>query len=477
MTRFPVGAASRAISSSRSWVVLAVALAVCTPLVVTAQPYDVPPTWGGDLWSRPRLTGDWFGFRDEMGKRGVVVDIDMLQILQGNATGGQDTGVSYGGTAEYTLHVDTGKLGLWPGGFFRVYGMSGFGKSENEDVGATMGAVNMAATLPEPHTSTALMDLTYMQFFTTWLGVFAGKVYGLDADNNDFAHNYRTQFLNMGLNINLAAALAPISAWGGGLVVVPWKDALMTVSVLDPDGTPVDNSLAGAFSSGVLVGAEGRVTIRPFGLAGHQLVGGYWSNKERLRIDQDPSNIALFLAESRFPRLNDPGPILRRILERFFPQLLVPVQPAKTQNYTWTVYYNFDQYLWNPGSDKNRGLGVFFRFGASDGQVNPVKYAYNVGFSGNGVVPGRADDTFGVGWSRIQFSNNLVPFLRDTLHLGLDHEDAVELYYNIAATKWLGVTVDLQIVDPGLKKTLTSSGELKDVNTAVVGGLRAYVRF
>jgi porin len=153
------------------------------------------------------------------------------------------------------------------------------------------------------------------------------------------------------------------------------------------------------------------------------------------------------------------------------------VQPAKTQDYTWTVYYNFDQYLWNPGSDKNRGLGVFFRFGASDGQVNPVKYAYNVGFSGNGVVPGRADDTFGVGWSRIQFSNNLVPFLRDTLHLGLDHEDAVELYYNVAATKWLGVTVDLQVVNPGLKKTLTSSGELKDVNTAVVGGLRAYVRF
>jgi porin len=100
-----------------------------------------------------------------------------------------------------------------------------------------------------------------------------------------------------------------------------------------------------------------------------------------------------------------------------------------------------------------------------------------VGLSGNGVVPGRPDDTFGVGWSRIQFSNNLVPFLRDTLHLGLDHEDAVELYYNIAATKWLGLTVDLQVVNPGFKKTLTSSGELKDVNTAVVGGLRAYVRF
>ena len=458
------------------WLVLVAALALVAPVVALAQPYDVPPTWGGDLWSRPRLTGDWFGFRDEMGKKGVVVDIDFLQILQGTATGGRDTGVSYGGTADYTLNVDTGKLGLWPGGFFKVYAMSGFGDGENRDAGV-ISAVNMAALLPEPNTSTALMNLTYMQFFATWIGVFAGKLYMLDADANDFAHNYRTQFLNFGLNINQAATLAPVSAWGGGIVLVPWKDALMTVSVMDPSGTPGSNNLGEAFADGVLVGAEGRVTIRPFGLTGHQLVGGYWSNKERLTIDQDPTNIGTFLLTSRFPRLQDPGPVLRRLLERFFPQLLVPVQPAKTQNYTWTIYYNFDQYLWNPSNDPTRGVGIFFRFGASDGQVNPVKYAYNVGFAGNGVVPGRPDDSFGVGWSRLQFSNNLVPFLRDALHLGLDHEDAVELYYNFAATKWLGLTVDLQIVNPGLKKTLGSGGQLKDVDTAVVGGLRAFVRF
>jgi porin len=202
-----------------------------------------------------------------MGKRGVVVDLDFLQILQGTATGGRDTGVSYGGTADYTLNVDTGKLGLWPGGFFKVYAMSGFGDSENDDAGV-ISAVNMAALLPEPTTSTALMNLTYMQFFATWIGVIAGKVYMLDADNNAFAHNYRTQFLNFGLNINQAATLAPVSAWGGGIVIIPWKDALLTASVVDPDGTPRDNSLTGLFSSGVLVGSEGRVTIRPFGLVG-----------------------------------------------------------------------------------------------------------------------------------------------------------------------------------------------------------------
>ena len=106
----------------------------------------------------------------------------------------------------------------------------------------------------------------------------------------------------------------------------------------------------------------------------------------------------------------------------------------------------------------------------------PIKNTYNVGLAGNGVVPGRHHDTFGVGWSRIQFSNNPVPFLRDALGLGLDREEAVELYYNVAATKRLGLTVDLQIVNPGLKKTRTSSGELKEANTAIVERLRAVVR-
>ena len=45
-------------------------------------------------------------------------------------------------------------------------------------------------------------------------------------------------------------------------------------------------------------------------------------------------------------------------------------------------------------------------------------------------------------------------------------------------TSWLGATLDLQIVNPAMKKRINSSGTgLQDVETAVVGGLRLYVRF
>jgi porin len=62
---------------------------------IHAQPVDIPATWGGDFWSRPRLTGTWGGLRDELGKKGVVLDVDLLQTLQGVATGGDSDVTTY----------------------------------------------------------------------------------------------------------------------------------------------------------------------------------------------------------------------------------------------------------------------------------------------------------------------------------------------------------------------------------------------
>jgi porin len=226
-----------------------------------------------------------------------------------------------------------------------------------------------------------------------------------------------------------------------------------------------------------MVLASGRFTIKPFGLVGHQTVGGMWSNKERVSLIQDPSNTGTFLLQERFPRLQDPGPLLRRIVERFVPQLLVPVQPANRENSTWAMFYSFDQYLWQPAGDPTRGIGLFFNFGATDGRANPIKYIYSAGIGGKGIVPGRPHDTFGVGWARTQFSDNFVPFLRRSLDLGLDHEDAIEMFYNASITRWLNVSLDLQVIEPALQKMLGSSGQLKNVDTAVVGGVRMYIRF
>jgi porin len=199
-------------------------------------------------------------------------------------------------------------------------------------------------------------------------------------------------------------------------------------------------------------------------------------------LSQDPSNIALLLLNDRFPRLANPGPVLTQILQRFFPALLTPTQSANHVDTSWSVNYGFDQYFWQPDGDPKHGIGVFFNFGASDGNPNPIKYAFLTGIGGKGVILGRTDDTFGVGWARSQFSSDFLPFLRQALDLGLEHEDAIEMYYSAALTPWLTATADLQIVNPGLTKTLSSSSSqllpvLANVDTAVVAGVRLRVRF
>jgi len=444
-----------------------------------AQPVPVPETYGGDLLSRPKLTGNWGGVRDEMAKRGVVVDVDWYQILQGVADGGRSTGVDYGGHADYTLNFDSGKAGLWPGGFLRFHAETSYGRNVNQEAGAVQ-APNAFGLLPVPvngGAETTVTNLSVMQFLAKWVGVFAGKLETYGGDDNAFAHGFKDQFMNMGFAFNLTNALVPISALGGGIVLVPWDGAVFSASVLDPTGTPKNSGFGDFFQHGVMVASEGRVTVKPFGLLGHQTLGFTWGDEQRISLIQDPANVARALLFDKFPRLADPGPILRRIIERRFPSLLQPVSSLNTVHDAWNVYYNFDQFLWSPKGNPTRGIGPFFRFGISDGEANPVRYHYNVGIGGKGVVPGRPHDTFGVGWTRLELSDHFVPFLRDTLKLGLEREDAVEAYYNVALTGSLNATVDFQWIDPALKKTLTSDDRLTSVDPVFIGGFRLAVKF
>lgn len=390
------------------------------------------PDYTGDLWRRPRLTGDWGGLRTTLANKGLQLEIDAVHIFQHVSDPGKERTGRYGGSADYTLKFDTGKAGLWPGGFLKLHGETSFGHSVNGNVGA-VSPVNGDFVFPGlGRTATALTNVSLVQFLAPWAGVVLGKLEGYDADANEFADDHRSKFLNLGFDFNLVNALVPISSLGAGVLLVPSKDSIVSLLVLDPNGKPTESGFNNFFKDGIFLASEGRTAIKPFGLGGHQLLGFAYSNKERVSLDQDPTNLARALLQTKFPRLQDPGPILRRILEQRFPGLLIPVQPLNKDSDAWSIYYNFDQYLWNPDRNPNRGVGVFGRFGVSDGKANPIKYHFSFGVGGKGLFPGRERDTFGIGWSRLEFSDEFVPFLRKNVGIGLQHEDTVELYYNLA---------------------------------------------
>ena len=140
--------------------------------------------------------------------------------------------------------------------------------------------------------------------------------------------------------------------------------------------------------------------------------------------------------------------------------------------------YAFDQYFWQPDGDPKHGVGLFFAFGTSDGNPDPIQYAFLAGIGGKGVVPGRPDDSFGFDLARTQFSNSFLPLLRQQFNLGLQREDAIEMYYNMAITPWMNLTSDLQIVDSGLNKAISpTTGKLTGIDTVVVAGARLRIRF
>lgn len=439
-----------------------------------AMPEAVPETWGGDLVSRPRLTGNWGGLRDEMAKKGVTFDVDVYSMPQ-IISGGKNNEGGFWGNAIATLNVDTDKAGLWPGGFLKVQTVTGFGENLAGDIGAIVPA-NINWMLPSFESDTGLQEFIYTQFLSEKFGVFLGKINTI-APTNNFHGDYHNGFMNTALDLPMALALVPLSAYGAGALCLPTPDITLVGMALDPNGTIKDDDLGEIFNNGVMAIGSADLKINPWDLSGHQNVMFAWSNKDRPSLTQAPSNIASYLLTARFPRLGNPGPLLSEILATRPLPISIPPQPLKQESETWAAVYSFEHFLWQPDKDPKRGVGAFFSVGVSDGNPNPIKYSYSLGLVGKGIVPGRLRDDFGIGWARTEFSDDFVPSLRNRFDLGLDHEDAIELYYNASITPWLNIVPSFQAISPALNKTVDSSGNLKDIDTIYIASVNVGIRF
>jgi porin len=245
--------------------------------------------YSGDVFTRSTLTGDWDGYRNNLAARGITFDLNVTQIQQGVLSGGKSEAWEYGGRGDLTGHLDTQKLGLWPGGFLTIELEGDWSHSVNLNTGALLPA-NTSQLFPLPGgENVALPNLSYAQFFSRYAGVFAGKLQTItNGDMNEFAHGKGdSQFYDLAFNINPVALVVPYSTLGTGLIVLPTADpkkAIVTFSVLSATGkasTTGFNNMNGAIFAG-----EGRVRTGFFGLTGHQLVGALYSDKPYTSVDQ-----------------------------------------------------------------------------------------------------------------------------------------------------------------------------------------------
>jgi porin len=412
----------------------------------SANPYS------GDFFSRSTLTGDWLGSRNDLAAKGLTFDANLTQIGQGVVDGGKSGAWEYGGRGDLTFHLDTQKLGLWPGGFLTVELEGNWADSVNGKTGALV-PVNTSQLFPLPTgNNVALPAWNFAQFLSRYAGVAFGKFQTISgADMNEFAHGKGdTQFFNLSFNFNPVVLAVPYSTLGAGAIVLPTADvnqALLTASVISATG---EASTAGCDDlDGPIVAGEGRVRTDFFGLTGHQLLGALYSWKRYTSVDQRLG----FVIENR--RLE-----------------------AKTG--TWAVYYNFDQYLYQPDKGKDQGVGLFGRFGASEGDPVPVQYFYSIGVGAKGPIECRPFDQTGIGYYYSSI-NNPVLQLPFTTREFLRDEWGFEVYYSIALTPWLLLTPDVQVIGPAQKREVVR-GLLprpigQSVETATVLGFRARIVF
>lgn len=377
----------------------------------------------------------WIDCKQHLAESGIDFQGNLTQFYFGNTTGGLERDFRYAGHGDYVTTFDMDKLFGLKGNFIKLRAEHRFGQS----IGGTTGSLlppTILAELPGDTGDVLLTDVLVTQFLSEEFAVFAGKMTTMDGDANAFAHGRgMTQFSNLAFVINpVALRTVPYSTLAAGFVYLVDLEPVFTFSVLNPVDTASTIGIDDLFANGATVTAELRLPTTFFSLPGHQLVGATWSSREYNAIGQDP-------------------------------RIILPRVPVASESGSWSLYWNFDQYLFTQTHDPKKGWGVFGRAGMGDDETNPLAWFLSFGVGGDSPLAGREFDSFGAGWYYMDLADDLGSAFGPLVNLQNGH--GVELYYNIGVTKWFHITPDLQILKP----------VFENADTAVVAGLRSNIAF
>jgi porin len=393
------------------------------------------PDYDGDIFTRNTLIGGWAGVRDKIATdNGLQFVLDVTQYYQGVIDGGLDETAAYSGVGDYHIRLDSGQAGLWPGGFIDVHGQTFWGRTINGSTGAVL-PVNTQLALSAPAgVGTYLSHVVFTQFLSEKFAVMFGKLDATIGDDNAFAHGIGDRrFQNLGFSFNPVTLLTgPYSALGAGVMYLLGGESMINFLVLDGDGRIDRAGFDTVFKGNTTFSANIKLESDFFEQPGHHWLGGLYGNGA----------------------YNTQGQI---------PRLLIPnsTAPPITEDNTWAIFYNFDQYLVSNPDNPDEGWGLFGRFGIADKSTNLIRTFYSIGVGGNSIIPGRNRDRFGIGYYYMNLSDERLGLLTG------DNESGIEVFYNAALTPWLELSADYQYLD----------GAVRAADNAHVLGFRGRIIF
>ena len=396
------------------------------------------PDYRGDFFTRPAATGDWGGLRTDLAKKGFQFSLDINQYSAGVVRGGIDEEWENNGSTDFRVKFDSGQAGYWPGGFVEMHAESYWGTSTLAYSGSILPS-NMDDAMSQPAAQgTYLSHVTLTQFLSERLAFTGGKIDTSTGDPNEYAHGVGTEnFMNAAFNLNPVTYLtSPYSTLGGGFIYLLGenKQHMAAAMVYDGDGRIDTAGFDTIDDDRTSFAATIRLETNLLGKKGHQFAGFIYGNG---RYD---------------PQTQDP-------------RIFLPVTPNvdfESEDSTWCFFYNFDQQLITNPDNPDEHWGLFGRFGAADKDTSVIESFTSVGFGGTGLIPGREQDRFGVGYYFMQFNEDRIKQI-----LRQDDEHGAEAFYKFAVTPWFELTADVQFI----------GGALVGADNAVITSLRGQISF
>jgi porin len=455
-----------------------------------AQAQGVPPSPSAaadsgfmtGLWTRSTLFGDMGGLRTFLGHYGITIGLQETSEILGNVTGGTHTGFAYDGLTLMNLGIDTEKAFGLEGGTFNVSALQIHGRNLSTD---NLRNLQTASGI-EAERSTRLWELWYQQSFLN--GRFDVKIGQQSVDQEFIGSAGSSLFVNtmMGWPMLPSADLYaggpayPLSSLGVRLRVNGIGPFSFLVGVFDDNppggGFGDDSQLRGAertgtrfnLGTGALFIAELQYAVNqpshgdlndgntPAGLPGTYKLGGWYDTAS--------------FPDQRFDRVGAP--------------LASPFSngdPAM-RRHNYSLYGVFDQAVWRPNPTGSRTVGVFARIMGAPGDRNLISFSVNAGITVKAPLPGRDDDTFGIGWAIAKVGGGVTRSDRDAnFFVGYSPirttENFIEVTYQYQAAGWWQIQPDFQYVflpGAGIANPLNPTKRI--ANEAILG-LRTNISF
>ena len=413
----------------------------------TAAEPDPATVAAPDFWHQETMTGDWGGTRSRWKEKGIDLEFKYVGIVQSIVSGGTNDQSSLTNKLETTWKFDLGKVAGWKHWSSEIKAEWRFGGPVLTETGG-INIVNTAGVIPAGAgsvVSVTAVNLTRIIPKDLKKGdmyvISFGRYNLLDLLEEDFfAGGGEERFLNIApIGPLTVLRQVPLVANAATFAVVKGGEARFSFTVMDPNDQSLDPGLDDLFADGVTFSASYNIPTHYFSKTAKHTFTGAVTTKAYTPFDAIRQVVI-------------PGP---------------PLNPVEPKRGSWSLGYDFRQYLVERG--RHDGWGLFTQLSIADKDTSPITRFVNVGVGGNGLIPSRRQDEFGFSYAYTDLSRVLKDNL-NLISLGLlrpQPEHQFEAFYDLHLTPWLRLTGDLQII----------RGIRRRVDTAVVPGARLEVIF